>query len=65
MVGEKSSSVSRVQSQMAFLVALAKAIYSASTEKVAMVACFLEDQEIELPATSKIKPLVNLQSSQS
>ena len=50
---------------MASLVALAKAIYSASTEKVAMVACFLEDQEIELPATSKIKPLVDLQSSQS
>ena len=50
---------------MASLVVLAKATYSVSTEKVTMVACFLEDQEIELPVTLKTKPLVDLQLSRS
>jgi len=45
---------------MASLVVLAKAMYLASTEEVAMVACFLEDQEIELSAMSKMKLLVDL-----
>jgi len=51
-------SVSKVHSHMASLVALDDAMYSASTREVATVACFFEDQEIELPAISKTKPLV-------
>jgi len=35
-------SVSKVQSQIAFLVALAKATYLTSTKEVAIVACFLD-----------------------
>jgi len=58
VAGGKSSSVSKVRSHMASLVALDDAIYSASTEEMATVACFFEDQEIELPAISKTKPLV-------
>jgi len=48
---------------MVSLVVLAEATYSASTKEVATVAYSLEDQEIELPAMSKMKPLVDLQSS--
>jgi len=63
VAGGKSSSVSKVRSHMASLVALDDAIYSASTEEMATVACFFEDQEIELPAISKTKPLVERQLS--
>ena len=63
VVGGKSSSISKVRSYMASLVALDDAIYSASTEEMATVACFFEDQEIELPAISKTKPLVERQLS--
>jgi len=49
VAGGKSSSVSKVCSHMASLVALDNAMYSASTKEVATVACFFEDQEIELP----------------
>ena len=63
VAGGKSSSVSKVCSHMASLVALDDAIYSASTEEMATVACFFEDQEIELPAISKTKPLVERQLS--
>ena len=63
VAGGKSSSVSKVRSHMASLVALDDAIYSASTEEMATVACFFEDQEIELPAISKTKLLVKQQSS--
>ena len=45
---------------MASLVAFAGATHLASTEEVATVGCFLEDQVTELPAISKIKPLVDL-----
>ena len=50
---------------MAFLVALDNAMYLASTKEVATVACFFEDQEIELPAKPKTKPLVEQQLSWS
>jgi len=58
VAGGKSSSVSKVHSHMAFLVALDDTIYSASTEEMVTVTCFFEDQEIELPAISKTKLLV-------
>jgi len=48
---------------MASLVALDDAMYSASTEEMATVACFFEDQEIELPTILKTKPLVEQQLS--
>ena len=57
-VGEKLSSVRRVHSHIASLVAFADAIYSVSTNKVAMVCCFLEDHKIKLLAMSKINPEV-------
>jgi len=49
-----------VQSHIASLVAFADAMYSASTKEVTTVVCFLEDQAIELLATSNIKLLVDL-----
>jgi len=63
VVGGKSSSISKVRSYMASLVALDDAMYSASAKEVVTVACFFEDQEIELPAISKTKLLVKQQSS--
>jgi len=41
-------------------VAFADAMYSASTEEVATIVCFLEDQAIELSAILNINPLVDL-----
>jgi len=41
----KLSSSSKVQSQMASLVAVANAIYLASTDEVTTVPCFFEDQD--------------------
>ena len=52
-------------SHMAFLVALDDAMYLASTKEVAIVACFFEDQEIELLAKPKTKLLVEQQLSWS
>jgi len=46
--------VRKVCSHTASLVAFADTIYSAFIDKVAIVYYFLEDHEIELPATSKI-----------
>jgi len=43
VVGGKSSLVSKIQSQMASLVALAKATYLASIKEVTTVVCFLKD----------------------
>jgi len=43
----------------AFLVAFADAIYSASTDNVAMVGCFLDDHDMTPPPTSKANLLVD------
>jgi len=48
---------------MAFLVVLDDAMYLASTKEVVIVACFFEDQEIELLAKPKTKSLVKQQLS--
>jgi len=57
-VGGKSSSVRRVHNYTVSLVTFTDAIYFAFTNKVTTVCCFLEDYEVELPATSKINPEV-------
>jgi len=44
---------------MAFLVAVTNAIYSASTDKVAIVAYFCEDHDTNPFPISKMKPLVD------
>jgi len=54
IVEGKSSSVRRVHSHIASLVAFADIIYSTSINKVTIVCCFLENHKIELPATSKM-----------
>jgi len=58
VAGGKSSSVSKIHSHIGSLVVLDDAIYLASTKEVVTVACFFEDQEIELPTISKTKLLV-------
>jgi len=45
-----------MQSQTASFITLAEAIYSASTEKVVIVGCIFEDQEIEPLEISKMNP---------
>src|ERR1700731_4601943 len=57
--------VSSERSHTASLVAFAEAIYSASTVDRATVGCFFDDQETVLPATSKMKPAIERQSSAS
>ena len=52
-------------SQTAFFVALAKAIYSASTKEVVTVVCFFEDQEMKPSAISKINLPTKWQSLES
>ena len=52
----KLSSPSKVLSQIAFFVAFKETIYSASTDKVAMVGCFLEDHKTVLLVISNTKP---------
>ena len=50
---------------MAFLVAVTNAIYSASTDKVAIVAYFCEDHDTNPFPISKMKPLVDCWLSRS
>ena len=59
VVWGKSSFLRRVHSQIAFLVAVANAIYSASTNEVATVACFFKDYDTDSPSTSKMRLLVD------
>jgi len=54
----KLSSLSKVLSQIIFFIAFKEAIYSASTDKVAIVSYFLEDHEIALLVTLNTKPLI-------
>src|SRR4051794_18970287 len=49
----------RMRSQMASLVAFEAAMYSASTVDNATVGSFFDNQEIELPAMSKMKPPID------
>jgi len=42
---------------MASLVAVADAMYSASTDEVATVLCFFDDQDMHPSATSNTNPL--------
>jgi len=62
---DKSSSRSNVRSYTASLVAFADAIYSASTDDIATVGCFLDDHDMTSPPTSKANPLVDQRSSGS
>jgi len=50
---------------MASLVAVADAMYSASTDEVATVLCFFDNQDIHPPATSNANPLTEHRSSGS
>jgi len=52
----KLSSPNKVLSQIAFFVAFKETIYFASTDKVAMVGCFLEDYKTVLLVTLNTKP---------
>ena len=47
------------------MVAFADAMYSDSTVKTDTVGCFFDDQLMELPATSNIKPPTNRRVSTS
>jgi len=50
---------------MAFFVAFANTMYSASAEDIATVDYFFDDQVTVLPAISKINPSTDQQSSGS
>ena len=52
---KKLKSFSKALSQIASFITFKETIYSALTNKVAMVDCFLEDYKTALPATLNTK----------
>ena len=56
VICRKSIFFSSVLNQTTFFIVLANAIYSASTEDIATIGYFFNDQVIVLSITSKINP---------